>query len=143
LFVGQYSHSLDYKSRISIPKKFRDELKNRAILTRGLDNCLFLYPMSEWEILSERLRQLPLTGRDARAFSRYLFSGAVEVKFDRLGRITVPDYLVKHAHFKKSVVIIGVLNRVEIWSKEFWDSFNKRVSKKSEEIAEKLSGSGI
>ncbi len=143
MFLGQYNHSLDEKSRISVPKKFRNELQNGGILTRGLENCLFLYSLSEWEILSTRIRDLPLTGRDARAFSRYLFSSAIDIKFDRLGRMTIPDYLVKHANLKKELVIIGVLNRIEIWSKGNWEDFSERIDKDASTIAEKLSGSGI
>lgn len=143
MFVGQYNHHLDYKSRTSIPKKFRDQLNNKAILTRGLDGCLFLYPISEWDKLSNQLNSLPLTGADARAFSRYLFSGAVEISFDTLGRIHIPDYLVKFAQLEKEVVVLGVLNRIEIWSTKKYQLLSKALNKRSEEIAEKLSGSGI
>jgi MraZ protein len=143
LFLGQHQHTLDYKSRTSIPKKFREQLKEGAVLTLGLDGCLFLYPKSEWEILANRLKELPLTGADARALSRYLFSSAVEVAFDNLGRITIPDYLREHSKIQKKVIIIGVLNRVEIWADENWRLFNKKIAKSSAAIAEKLSGSGI
>mgnify|MGYP001588861876 FL=1 len=143
LFLGQYQHTLDYKSRTSIPKKFREQLTEGAVLTRGLDGCLFLYPKSEWEVLSIQLKELPLTGSDSRAFSRYLFSNALEVVFDNLGRITIPDYLRAHSKLGKNVVIIGVLNRIEIWAEESWRLFNKKIAKSSSEIAEKLSRSGI
>ncbi len=143
MFLGQFNHTLDYKGRTSIPKKFRDDLQDGSILTRGFEGCLFLYPLSEWEILSNRIAGLPLTASDARNFSRYLFSSAIATNFDRLGRITIPDYLAKAANLKKDLVIIGVLNRVEIWSKELWDEFNKRMEKDGGDIAEKLSGSGV
>jgi MraZ protein len=143
LFLGQYQHNLDYKGRTSIPKKFRAQVQKGAILTRGLDRCLFLYPKEEWEKLSFRIANLPLTGSDAREFSRYLFSGAVEVSFDSLGRITIPDYLKAHAELRKELVIIGVLNRIEIWSKRRWNLFNKKLSSESEKTAEKLAESGI
>lgn len=143
MFLGQYQHSLDYKGRTSVPKKFREDLKPSAILTVGLEGCLFLYPKDEWEKLSTRLSELPLTVSDARNFSRYLFSSAVEVSFDKLGRITIPDYLKNHASLKKSLIIAGVLNRVEIWDQVKWEVFNKNLNSQSEEIAEKLSGSGI
>lgn len=143
MFVGSYLHRLDYKSRTSIPKKFREKLDKKAILTRGLDGCLFLYPEKEWEDLGQRLEQLPLTGSDARAFSRYIFGGASEVSFDSLGRITIPDYLREYARIKKDVVILGVLNRVEIWSKDNYQKLSKEITSRSEEIAEKLVGSGI
>lgn len=143
MFLGQYQHSLDYKGRTSVPKKFREDLKPSAILTVGLEGCLFLYPKDEWEKLSTRLSELPLTASDARNFSRYLFSSAVEVSFDKLGRITIPDYLKNHASLKKRLIIAGVLNRVEIWDQVKWEVFNKNLNSQSEEIAEKLSGSGI
>lgn len=143
MFVGRYVHRLDYKSRTSIPKKFRDQLNKEAILTRGLDGCLFLYSIFEWEILSNRLSSLPLTGKDARDFSRYIFGEAIHVSFDNLGRITIPDYLRNYAALEKEVVILGVLNRIEIWEKHKFDLINTKLNKRSEEIAEKLSGSGI
>ncbi len=114
-----------------------------AVLTLGLDSCLFLYSKSEWEKLSNRMKDLPLTGSDARAFSRYLFGGASEVTFDRLGRIKIPDYLKAHAQLSKKIIIVGVVNRIEIWSEKNWQLFNKKITKTSSEIAEKLSGSGI
>lgn len=143
LFLGQYQHTLDNKGRVSIPKNFRKQLKEVAILTRGLDNCLFLYPIEEWKRLSEQIQDLPLTAQDARSFSRYLFSGAIEVSCDNLGRIVIPDYLLTHAYLEKKLVIIGVLNRAEIWSDKMWLRFNKKINRSGEEIAEKLSGSGI
>ncbi len=118
-------------------------MKEGAILTRGLDGCLFLYSIPEWNKLAKRMEELPLTGADARTFSRYLFSGGIEVGFDSLGRIVIPDYLARHASLNKKLIIIGVLNRVEIWSEKNWKVFNKNSSEKSVEVAEKLSGSGI
>lgn len=141
--MGQFQHTLDIKNRVSIPKKFREQLISGAVLTTGLDGCLFLYPQNEWEVLSAQMKDLPLTGTDARAFSRYLFSGAVEVSFDQLGRIVIPDYLASHAKLRKKVVIIGVLNRVEIWAENTWKVFSKKVGSRTEEISEKLAGTGI
>ncbi len=143
MFLGRYTHNLDKKSRTSIPKKFRDQLQTGAILTTGLDGCLFLYSKKDWVELSDKVKELPLTASDARDFSRYLFSSAIEVTFDRLGRMLIPDYLVAHANLKKELVILGVLNRVEIWSKEKFAVLNAKLNKRAEEIAEKLSGSGI
>lgn len=143
MFLGRYLHSLDYKSRTSVPKKFREQLKSGAILTSGLDGCLFLYSKTDWEDLSDRIRELPITAADARDFSRYLFSGAIEVRFDSLGRITIPDYLVDYAKLEKDIVILGVLNRIEIWSKKSFSLLNRKLKTRTEEIAEKLSGSGI
>ena len=143
MFLGRYFHSLDYKSRTSVPKKFRDQLKNGAILTTGLDGCLFLYSKLDWQELSSRIEELPLTAVDARDLSRYLFSAATEVTFDSLGRITIPDYLVDYAKLEKEVVILGVLNRVEIWSKKKFTLLDKKLNEKGEEIAEKFSEEGI
>lgn len=143
MFLGQFQHTLDIKNRISIPKRFRDQLAPNAVLTAGLDGCLFLYPQVEWEALSRQMKDLPLTGVDARSFSRYLFSAAAEVSFDQLGRIVIPDYLIDHAKLRKKLIVIGVLNRVEIWSAPRWEAFNKNIAARSEEIAEKLSGTGI
>ncbi len=143
MFLGRYFHSLDYKSRTSVPKKFRDQLKSGAILTTGLDGCLFLYSKLDWQELSSRIKELPLTAVDARDFSRYLFSAATEVTFDSLGRITIPDYLVDYAKLEKEIVILGVLNRVEIWSKKKFTLLNKKLNEKGEEIAEKFSEEGI
>lgn len=139
MFLGQYQHTLDQKNRISIPKKFRLELKEPVVLTRGLDKCLFLYSSLEWEKLSRTLAQLPLTVSDARSFSRYLFSGATEAGFDSLGRVAIPDHLVKYASLEKEVLVIGVSSRIEIWAQEKWVIYQKKIIRKSQETAEKLS----
>lgn len=118
-------------------------MNNKAILTRGLDGCLFLYPVDEWERLSQRLASLPLTGADVRAFSRYLFSEAMETNFDRLGRIKIPAYLSEYAKLNKEVIILGVLHRVEIWSRERFEKLSQDLTSRSEEIAEKISGTGV
>ena len=142
MFLGEYRHNIDYKGRLSVPKKFRVNLKG-AVLTKGLDRCLFLYTRQAWESLSNRIKELPVTAADARAFSRYLFSGATEVEFDQLGRVFVPEYLRTYANLKKEVVIVGVLERVEIWDKTVWSRIRKGIEAKGEEVAEKLSGSGV
>ncbi len=118
-------------------------MEDGAFLTKGLDGCLFVYTKAEWEKLSYQLNSLPLTGSDARAFSRYLFANAIELNFDLLGRIKIPTYLLEEAKIVKEVSIVGVSNRVEIWSKENYLRLNKKIAKDSETIAEKLSGSGI
>ena len=142
MFLGEYVHNLDYKGRVSVPKKFRDILSSDAVLTKGLDKCLFLYPKISWDKLSYQVSQLPVTGADARGFARYLFGGAVQARFDNLGRIAIPDYLIKYANLKKRVVIIGVFERVEIWGLESWKRESRRLDDKGAEIAEKLSRGG-
>lgn len=127
---------------MALPKRFRSQI-SKAVLTRGLDGCLFLYPTDEWDKLASKIKDLPLTAISGRDFSRYLFSGASEIEFDSLGRFVIPDHLQRYAHLNKEVVVIGVLNRVEIWSKEIWEKLSKKIDKDSEEIAEKLSDTGV
>ncbi|OGY24287.1 MAG: cell division/cell wall cluster transcriptional repressor MraZ [Candidatus Woykebacteria bacterium RBG_13_40_15] len=143
MLLGEYQHNLDNKGRLAVPKKFRGVLGRSAILTKGLDGCLFLYPRPEWERLSSRLRELPVTQADTRAFERYLFGGAVETEFDSLGRIKIPGYLRSYANLEKESVTVGVLERIEIWDKERWYRFSKKLHARGEEIAEKLAEKGI
>jgi MraZ protein len=143
MFLGEYKHSIDYKGRISVPKKFREELGREAILTRGLDGCLFLYSNKSWEELTAKLIDLPITQADARAFSRYLFAGATKVDFDQLGRIAVPDYLRQYSSLSKFAVVVGVLERVEIWDQERWQKLQVKLKKSGELVAERLSRQGV
>jgi len=138
MFMGQYQHSLDPKGRVIIPSKFREQLGESFILTKGLDHCLFVYPKDEWNVLEQKLKSLPFTQKDARAFIRFFFSGAVETEMDKQGRILIPPQLREHARIEKDLMIIGVSNRVEIWSLEEWESYSKEASETYEEIAEKL-----
>lgn len=133
MFMGEFRHSLDDKGRLIIPTKFREGLGQAFVITRGLDQCLFAYPLSEWQQLEQKLKNLPFTKADARAFTRFFFSGAVEVEIDKQGRVLLPSLLRDFAQLKKECVVIGVSTRVEIWCKERWaayytqsaDSFNK------------------
>lgn len=125
MFIGEYQHALDSKNRIIIPSKLRDELGDIFILTKGLDGCLYAYPMNEWKILEEKLKKLPLTNRDARAFVRFFFSGANEITVDKQGRALVPQNLLEYASIDKDIVSIGVSTRLEIWSKEKWNEYNE------------------
>lgn len=143
MLAGQYQHQVDYKGRVSVPKKFRSELASGGVLTRGLDGCLFLYSHSSWDALSAKLRKLPLTGKDARAFSRFMFSNAVEVDFDRLGRINIPPFLLQFAKIGSDVTVVGVGDRIEIWSASSWKIFQEVTETESSEVAEKLTESGI
>jgi MraZ protein len=143
MFMGEYNHSLDTKGRLIIPSKFREELGDQFIITRGLDGCLFVYPMSEWNILESKLKGLPLTKADARAFVRFFFSGATECEIDKQGRIIIPANLRTYAQIEKEVVVIGVSNRVEIWSSKFWNDFMVSAESSYEEIAEKIVDLGI
>ena len=142
MFIGEYQHAADSKNRIIIPSKFREELDDRFVITKGLDNCLYAYPMDEWANLEQKLKELPLSSKDARAFVRFFFSGAVECELDKQGRFVLPSNLIDYAGVKKDIVIIGVSTRFEIWSKENWDIYNSS-NMDFDEIAEKMSQLGI
>lgn len=143
MLIGEYQHTLDAKKRIAIPAKLRKELGEKAILTRGLDNCLFLYPGQEWQKLTEKLGQLPVGQGNTRSFLRLMLAGAVEVELDQLGRILVPDYLKQYAGLGSRVVIAGVYNRLEIWDEKRWESYKTEVEKNTDMIAEKLGELGM
>lgn len=138
MFMGEYEHSIDDKGRLIIPVKFREGLGERFVATKGLDNCLFIYPQAEWQKLEEKLKELPFTRADSRAFTRFFFSGATECELDKQGRILVPANLRSHAKLEKDVVIIGVSTRVEIWSKSVWAEYSSRADLNYEELAEKI-----
>ncbi len=143
MLIGEYSHTLDTKKRLAIPAKLRKELGERAILTQGLNNCLFLYPLAQWQKLTEKLSQLPQGQADTRSFLRLTFAGAVEVEFDQLGRILVPDYLKSYAGLKQKARIVGVNERLEIWDEERWMNYKSEVEKNRDMIAEKLGELGL
>ena len=135
MFMGEFQHNIDSKGRIIVPAKFREGLGESFVLTRGLDNCLFAYPQEEWRILEEKLKKLPLTKKDARAFTRFFFSGAVECDIDKQGRINIPSPLRKYADLDKECIVIGVSNRIELWAKEKWTDY---VEESEESFADNL-----
>jgi len=138
MFIGEYSHNLDAKGRVAIPAKFRIALKDGAVVTRGLDNCLFLYSKKEWRELAEKLASLPISQANTRAFARLMLAGAMDVDFDNQGRIILPEYLRKFAGLKKKVVIAGLYDRLEIWDEASWNKYKTGTEKKSNAIAEAL-----
>lgn len=138
MLIGEFKHSIDPKKRLSIPAKLRKEMGEKAVLTRGLDSCLFLFTMTEWQKLAEKISQLPMGQQDSRGFSRLLLAGASEVEMDQLGRILVPDFLKNYASLKKNVIIAGLFNRLEIWDEEKWQTYKTNLEKNSDRIAEKL-----
>lgn len=138
MFMGEYNHTIDAKGRMIVPAKFRDHLGETFVLTRGLDKCLFGYPLSEWKTVEDKLKQLPLTKKDARAFTRFFFSGASECELDKQGRVNIATPLVQYAQLEKECVVIGVSNRIEIWSKDNWNSFVEDSEDSFAEIAENL-----
>lgn len=143
IFIGEYQHVLDIKGRVIMPSKFRDDLGERFVVTKGLDSCLFVYPQAEWQELERKLRTLPLTSKDARAFTRFFFSGATECELDKQGRILIPANLREYANLDKDLAIIGVSSRVEIWGKETWDEYNGDANLDYQSIAEKMAELGI
>ena len=138
MFMGEYQHTLDDKGRMIIPVKFREDLGSSFVMTRGLDKCLFVYPRSEWESLEAKLKKLPMTRADARSFVRFFFSGATECELDKQGRILIPATLREYATLDRDCVVLGVSNRVEIWSDSVWKQYSTEAAGSFEEISEKL-----
>jgi MraZ protein len=143
MFLGEYKHNLDTKGRMAIPAKFRDKLSTGAIITRGLDNCLFVFASKDWEVLAQKLVALPLAQANSRAFTRLMLAGAMDVEIDGQGRILVPDYLRKYAGLKKQAVVAGLYNRIEIWDTDSWEHYKQKTESASQEIAEQLGELGI
>lgn len=137
MFMGEYHQKIDDKGRLTIPSKLRYELGESFIVTRGLDNCLFIYPKEEWNQVISKYKELPNT-KDARNFMRFFLSGATEVNFDKQGRINIPMPLIKYSDLLKDCIVIGVNERLEIWSKEKWDSFIENNEENLSDIADKL-----
>lgn len=138
MFMSEYQHNIDSKGRLFIPARFREGLGDSFIITKGLDGCLFVYTREEWDALEQKMKSLPFTKGDARAFVRFFFSGAAICEVDKQGRILIPVNLREYARLEKDVVIIGVSTRVEIWSKDQWEQYSARAASSYEETAEKL-----
>jgi MraZ protein len=143
LFYGEYQHSIDPKGRVIMPSKFREDLGERFIVTKGLDNCLFAYSSNEWSSLEAKLKSLPFTDKDVRAFVRFFFAGAAECELDKQGRILIPQNLREYASLEKDIYVIGVSTRVEIWDKNKWDSYSSDENISPDQIAEKMASLGI
>ena len=143
MFLGEFEHSLDDKGRLAIPAKFRPGLGQGLVLTRGLDRCLFVWPLAEWRTVAEKLGRLSLMHADARRLQRLLFSGAVDTQLDRLGRVLVPSFLRTYAGLQDDAVVAGVLNRIEIWDREQWAVERTAAEDQSSELAEHLSNLGL
>jgi len=143
MFMGEYIHSIDSKGRFIIPVRFREQLGERFVVTKGLDHCLFVYPLGEWSLFEQKLKSLPLASRDARKFTRFFFAGAVECEVDKQGRILLPFNLREYSQLDKEAVLIGVSNRVEIWSKETWEAYNNEDDFDVSDLADKMAELGI
>lgn len=143
MFIGEYNHNIDDKGRLAIPVKFRNALSKGAVVTRGLDNCLFLYPKKEWEKLAEKLAALPISQANSRAFARLMLAGAMDVELDKQGRAVLPEYLRAFANIKKNTVIAGLYNRLEIWDEELWKKYKGQTEAESGAIAERMAELGV
>ena len=143
MFIGEYNYSLDTKGRVAVPAKFRRALGKEFVVTRGLDNSLFVYTKTEWTKLAKKLTSLPISQANTRAFSRLMLAGAMDVKFDTQGRIILPEYLRQYAGLKKKVVIAGLYDRLEIWDEATWKAYKIKTEKQSNEIAEQLGELGV
>jgi len=143
MLIGEYIHGIDEKNRISLPAKFRKETGKRLVVAPGLDNCLFVFTQKEWQRISEALAKTNLLQSNNRSFSRFFFGGAVEVSTDNIGRILIPDFLKTYADLKNEVIVIGVQNRLEIWSTKRWQNYKKIAVEKADDLAERLGELGI
>jgi len=143
MFIGEYQHAVDDKGRLAIPVKFRKKLVRGAVVTRGLDNCLFVYTAEEWKKLARRLSELPFSQANTRAFARLMLAGAMDVEIDGQGRVVLPEYLRQYAKIGKEVVVAGLYSRLEIWDKATWETYKVQTEKNSNDIAEKLGELGV
>ena len=138
MFMGEYHHSIDDKGRLIIPAKFRSELGDKFIITRGIESCLFAYPEKRWEEIVHKLESLPFTKKDARNFTRFFLSGATVAEFDKQGRVNITSPLINYAGIEKECIIIGTGDRLEIWSEDAWNNFFNSASINMSDIAENL-----
>jgi MraZ protein len=143
MLIGEHKHTLDPKKRLSLPSKWRKELGKTLVVTRGLDNCLFVYTLPEWQKITDKVSELPLGSADTRSFNRFFLSGAVEVEVDSAGRILVPDFLKQFAQLDTKVVLAGVHSRIEIWDEEKWEAYTASMERDADTLAEKLSEIGV
>lgn len=143
MLIGEYQHTLDTKKRIAIPARWRRELGRRLVITHGLDNCLAIYPIKEWQRVSEKLAALSLGQADTRSFNRFMLAGAIEAEADALGRVLIPDFLKKFAGLETKVVLTGVHNRIEIWDETRWTEYKARVTEQADVLAQKLGEIGM
>lgn len=143
MLLGEFTHTLDSKKRIALPSKFRKELGKRVVLTHGLDNCLFLYPIKQWQGVAAKLSGLSMGQADTRSFNRFMLAGAIETDVDSIGRILVPDFLKEYASLKEKVVVTGVHDRVEIWDEKRWLAYKARIVAQADQLAQKLGEIGV
>ncbi len=143
MLIGEYLHTLDTKKRLSLPARFRKEVGRKVVVTRGLDACLFMFPLKAWEKIAQKVSDLPVGQADTRGMSRFLLAGAVEVEVDSAGRILIPDFLKEFASLRSRVVLAGVSDRVEIWNEKVWEEYKRRIERGADQIAQTLGDLGI
>ena len=143
MFLGEYRHTLDPKKRVAMPAKWRKQLGKTLVITHGLDNCLFVYPMKEWHKVAEKLGNLSMGQADTRSFNRFMLAGAVETDVDSMGRVLIPDFLKTFASLGETVVIAGLHGRLEIWNTERWDAYKQKIASQADALAEKLGEVGV
>ena len=143
MFIGEYQHSLDPKKRLALPSKFRKELGGKVVITRGLDKCLFVYPLKTWKELAEKLGTLPMGESSTRSFVRLMLAGAIDSDVDSQGRILLPEYLKEYAGLDRSVIVAGLYNRLEVWAEDKWKSYRAKAEENTDEVAEQLGKLGI
>jgi len=143
VFIGEYNHTIDEKGRMAIPSKMRSNLGSGAVVTRGIDNCLWVFPKKQWQELAEKLSSLPLTDANSRAFSRLMLAGAMEVEFDSQGRALIPNYLRTYAGLTKNAIVAGLFNRLEIWDAKEWNAYKTKTEKATDQITKHMADLGI
>lgn len=143
MLIGEYTHTIDDKNRMSLPSKFRGELGKKVVLTRGFDRCVAIFTEKEWKKVSEKLSESSMLQADNRNFNRFMFSGAVEAEVDSIGRVLLPDFLLKWGALKTKVSVIGVESRVEIWDEAAWSGRKQEVERQADALAEKLGQVGV
>ena len=143
MFIGEYEHAIDEKGRMAVPSKMRGDIGSGAVVTRGIDNCLWLFPKKEWQTLAEKLANLPLADANSRAFSRLMLAGAMEAEFDSQGRILLPGYLRSYAGLTKHAVVAGLFNRLEVWDQSKWKEYKEKTEKATDQIAKHMADLGI
>lgn len=143
MFIGEYTHTIDEKGRLAVPSKMRKDIGTGAVVTRGIDNCLWLFPKKQWQELAEKLSSLPLSDANSRAFARLMLAGAMEVEFDLQGRALIPSYLRDYASLGKTTVIAGLYNRLEIWDQKLWNEYKQKTEKATDQIAKHMADLGV
>lgn len=138
MLIGEYQHTIDTKRRLAVPAKFRKDLGERAIITKGLENCLVIYTLDEWGRYTQKLANMPTNQADARNYARLQLAGACDVELDKLGRVLIPDYLKEYASLKKNVTLLGLSTKIEVWDAEKWQEHRKKTETSAGDIAERL-----